>query len=283
MQSQHHASNVVPFRGHIAATAVQPEMDFSITMTSLELVDLIKEFRRAQAAKAGQVFPSKEHPELRHDNFMAKVPEVLSEGGLLNFKETYLHPQNGQEYPCYRFPKREACLMAMSYSYELQAAVYDRMTELEERSRIPNFNNPAIAARAWAEQYERRQIAEGQRDDAIRTKAQIGSNREATSMATASVATRKVNKLENALGIGRDYKQVKAIGWIREEFDLSHKSAFSQIGKALSKFSRDRGQEPLTAPDSQFGTVKMFHVDVIAAFRLELRRDRNLLGKIRRR
>jgi hypothetical protein len=24
-------------------------------------------------------------------------------------------------YPCYRFPKREACLMAMSYSYEIQA------------------------------------------------------------------------------------------------------------------------------------------------------------------
>lgn len=37
----------------------------------------------------------------------------------------------GRDLPCYRFPKREACLMAMSYSYELQATVFDRMTELE--------------------------------------------------------------------------------------------------------------------------------------------------------
>ena len=32
--------------------------------------------------------------------------------------------------------KREARLMAMSYSYELQAKVFDRMTELEEKLRI---------------------------------------------------------------------------------------------------------------------------------------------------
>lgn len=69
--------------------------------------------------------------ELRHDHFMAKVPKVLGEGGVPKFRDTYVNPQNGQTYPCYRFPKREACLMAMSYSYELQAKVYDRMTALE--------------------------------------------------------------------------------------------------------------------------------------------------------
>jgi phage antirepressor YoqD-like protein len=94
---------------------------------------------------------------------MAKVPEVLGEGGLPNFRDTYLHPQNGQKYPCYRFPKREACLMAMSYSYELQAAVYDRMTALEEQGRgpkLPNFHDPVIAARAWADQAEAARKAE---------------------------------------------------------------------------------------------------------------------------
>ena len=91
----------------------------TVTMTSFELVDFINSTR-----KDGEAV-------LRHDHFMAKVSKVLGEG-VPKFRDTYVHPQNGQEYPCYRFPKREACLMAMSYSYELQAKVFDRMTELEE-------------------------------------------------------------------------------------------------------------------------------------------------------
>ena len=50
---------------------------------------------------------------------------------------------------------------------------------------LPNFCNPAEAARAWADLYEKNQAtelraltAESERDEAIRTKAQIGSRRE---------------------------------------------------------------------------------------------------------
>ena len=49
--------------------------------------------------------------------------------------------------------------MAMSYSPAISAAVYDRMTELEQQvvaaPALPNFGNPAEAARAWALEYER--------------------------------------------------------------------------------------------------------------------------------
>lgn len=54
---------------------------------------------------------------------MAKVPEVLVDASP-NFRGCY-KGQNGKELPMYRFPKREACLMAMSYSYDLQAKVLD--------------------------------------------------------------------------------------------------------------------------------------------------------------
>ncbi len=61
---------------------------------------------------------------------MAKVLKVLGETAP-EFLGTVKRPQPAggvRDCPGYRFPKREACLTAMSYSYELQAKVFDRMT-----------------------------------------------------------------------------------------------------------------------------------------------------------
>ena len=130
--------------------------DTTVTMTSRELVDFINNHRKKEAEGSGYAFPSKGFAKLGHDDFMRKCPEVLG-GGVRNFSDTYVHEQNGQTYPCYRFPKREATLMAMSYSYALQAAVYDHMTALEAKAAQPAFQIPATlsaALRLAAEQAE---------------------------------------------------------------------------------------------------------------------------------
>ena len=95
-----------------------------LTMTSLELVEYINSERDTGAT------------ELRHDHFMAKVPYVLGLEHAPKFRGIYLDAY-GREKPCYDFPKREACLMAMSYSYDLQAKVFDRMTALEAKQTTP--------------------------------------------------------------------------------------------------------------------------------------------------
>ena len=89
-------------------------------MSSLELVEFINSTR------------GEGESELTHANFLKKVPKVLCNGDEVKFYSIYLDTNN-REKPCYQFPKREACLMAMSYSYELQAKVFDRMTELEAK------------------------------------------------------------------------------------------------------------------------------------------------------
>lgn len=119
----------------------------AVTMTSLELVDFINNHREQQAEQAGEPFPSKGFAKLEHADLLKKVPEVLG-GGVGNFSDTYVHPQNGQTYPCYRFPKRESCLIAMSYSYDLQAAVFDYMTDLEQKLAKPMTQAQLIAASA---------------------------------------------------------------------------------------------------------------------------------------
>lgn len=105
------------------------------TMTSLEMVDYINAERKAKAEMEGLNFPCKKYRKLRHDNFMSKVPKVLGEIQSPKFLGDYTDDK-GRPQPCYNFPKREACLMAMSYSYELQAQIFDRMTLLEGKPDI---------------------------------------------------------------------------------------------------------------------------------------------------
>lgn len=159
----HTQNQIINTPNRAPQNGVYESVERDISMTSLELVEFINGDRKRQASAAGMVFPNEGYPKLLHKNFLAKVPEVLGSTSAkfsADLPDGYNRPRRG-----YILPKREACLMAMSYSYELQAAVYDHMTELEERTKgrviatLPDFSNPAAAARAWAEQFELQQAA----------------------------------------------------------------------------------------------------------------------------
>ena len=95
-----------------------------------------------------------------HSDFMKKARKVIGEdvGKFSDIsKDSY-----GRDRSILLLPEREACLMAMSYSYELQAHVFDSWQELKSKkvAALPDFTNPAEAARAWAEQFEVRKIAQ---------------------------------------------------------------------------------------------------------------------------
>ncbi|MHA6305673.1 Rha family transcriptional regulator [Hafnia paralvei] len=116
------------FNGILISNAAEP------TMTSPEMVEWINVERKSKAEEEGMPFPCKKYRKLRHADFTKKVPKVLGEGYAKNFEHPFISEQNGEEYPGYKFPKREACLMAMSYSYELQSKVYDYMEELDRQT-----------------------------------------------------------------------------------------------------------------------------------------------------
>lgn len=108
---------------NLVVTGTQAEV---VTMTSLELVDFINELRKNES---GYVI-------LRHDHFMAKVPKVLGEQAAPKFSGTASYEAGGgakRVRSIYNLPKREATLMAMSYSPEISAQVYDRMEALEKQ------------------------------------------------------------------------------------------------------------------------------------------------------
>ena len=92
------------------------------TISSVELVEIINSMRPEGSA------------ELRHDNFMAKIkdhPGIQSPDFLGDYKDS-----RGRFQKCYHLPKREAELMVMSESREVQTKVYDRLAAFEARSTV---------------------------------------------------------------------------------------------------------------------------------------------------
>ena len=66
----------------------------------------------------------------------------------------------GEMRPCYSLSKTECLYIATKFNDEARAKLVLRWEELENQVRkseivMPNFSNPADAARAWADQYER--------------------------------------------------------------------------------------------------------------------------------
>lgn len=109
------------------------------------------------------------------------------------------------------------------------------------------------ALRAYANEVEQKELALKQRDQALATKAWIGSKREATAMATASAAKRETQKLQIRLDQNEDWATVKKV-----EFALG--GAYDW--RKLTATSAELKIERIDVPDKNYGTVKSYHKDV---------------------
>ena len=83
----------------------------------------------------------------RHSNVTTDTRNMLIElygqGGLLNFQDTRINPQNGQSYPGFKLPKRETLILVSGYSIAMRAKIIDRWQELEAAA--PTVNPAALS------------------------------------------------------------------------------------------------------------------------------------------
>lgn len=229
----------------------------------------------------------------RHDHVIRDIKAILETGEddftAPNFGVSEYIDPTGRKLPEYLLTRDGCMLLIMGYTGEkalkIKTAYIKRFNEMEATLKskaimMPNFSNPAEAARAWANEYEAKQLALKERDEAIKTKAWIGSKREATAMATASKYLRENERLKEQIGDSKNYKQVRAISWLKDYFELS-KVAYQQIGKKLNKLSKSLGYAVKEIEDSSYGTIKSYNVEVISAFKKALDSDLNMLRAYR--
>ena len=129
---------------------------------------------------------------------------------------------------------------------------------------------------------------QAERDEAIRTKARIGSQREATAMATASAKARECEKLREQIGDSETYKRATAIPWLSEYFDTRNDGLYNSLAAQLKKVEASMPPEfaHKPTPDSRFGSVKAYHVAVIEKFHEIVREkipvDKKFMAKYRK-
>lgn len=219
----------------------------------------------SQLMKQQQTMPSREIAELcnkLHKNVIRDIEAVLGELKIepTEFQSTYTDNQ-GKTHKCFNLPKRETLILVSGYSIAMRAKIIDRWQALEAKSQsnLPNFSNPAEAARAWALQYEQNQsllIENTKKDQLIgeyKPKADyVDMILKSTSLVTITQIAkdygksgRAMNKLLNDLGIQYYqsgqwllYSKYHAQGYTHSEtINIKHNNGLDEI-KMTTKWTQ---------------------------------------------
>ncbi|ENC9766243.1 Rha family transcriptional regulator [Pseudomonas aeruginosa] len=141
--------------------------------------------------------------------------------------------------------------LVTGYSIPLRHKVIRRLHELEEQVAQPAIPQTLPEAlRLAADLAEECQQLAAERDHAVKTKAQIGSRREAQALAKASSAVRQVQRLNDELGHGTRFATVTAV-----EIAAGEKFPINAY-VPLRKWCQTYGIQPEDVPDRRYGKVK---------------------------
>lgn len=218
------------------------------TMTSIELHEIINAARRVE-----------NEPIVQSNHFLARIEDEL-EGELADVK-VLQNPTGGRPRRYYDLTLDQCLLVGMRESKAVRRSV---LAELNKRqNQIPQTLPEAL--RLAADLAEKNEALSIERDEAIRTKAQIGNSREATAMATASAARREAKRLKNELGKGTKQATITAVEIATGE-KLGRRAYIP-----LRKWCKEHGVNAADVRDDRYGSVKAWPAGAwIACFDVDL-------------
>ncbi len=172
----------------------------------------------------------------------------LEEFGLLDFKS---ESTGGRptEYAFLNEPQSTLLLTFMRNTDIVRAFKKKLVREFWEMVQQRNQRAPALPAdyigalEHLLESKRSEKLAIEQRDHAIETKAEIGSRREATAMATASAAVREAARLRDELGFSARHATILKV-------EAATDRSFSYVN--LRRWCKANGVTPETVPDKRY-------------------------------
>lgn len=189
----------------------------------------------------------------RHDSVLRDIRNMLKELGLgaHTFGGTYLSKQNKQ-MPLFNLDREHTDCLLTGYSAKARMKVIKRWHELEE-------NKPALT-----QDDQLLMLAQGvikltkERDEAIKTKAQINDKRTATIMGRLGQANKKIKKLEEQTQDAGNYRSIRAMK-IPKMINVGDKQRVNHA--VLKEISIDLGLNIIKVDDQLYGKVNAYHID----------------------
>lgn len=208
------------------------------------MIDLVKEERMTSLQVAE--ITGKEHKNVLRDIRNMEASWVKVNGRRFELVD-YIDAK-GEKRPCYSLTKTECLYIATKFNDEARAKLVLRWEELEKAKSfvtLPDFSNPAEAARAWADQYEKTKAAE---------KEMIALSK------TMAVMEPKVSYYDKIL----NSKATVTVTQIAQDYGLSAK-ALNDILQRLGIQHKVNGQWILYAPHISQGYVHSKSISITHA------------------
>ena len=223
-------------------------------------MNMLAQFNQNQKTMSTRVIADlceKEHRNVKRDS------EVMFQGlqlDALNFEHIYFDSMNRQQTE-YLLDEELTMTLVTGYNIVLRNRVIKRWKELEGQS-VANLPDYPTALRLYADQLEVSARLELERNHAIATKAEIGSKREATSMATASKYKRENTKLKVQLDESLNFATIKKVQSL---------TGGTYDTYALRRHSKANRLEVQKAEDANYGSVNSYHKDAwLAVYSINL-------------
>lgn len=201
----------------------------------------------------------------RHDSVLRDIRNLLSQGvDAHNFVETSYTDKANRQQKCFTLTKKGCLILASGYDALLREKIINRWEELENQVRkseivMPNFSNPAEAARAWADQYERNLALEANNKELKEENQTLAPKGEYFDDLVARNLLTNFTKVAHQLNI----KRKTFIEWlIRDKFiyrDQKNKlvpyakyaHTYFHINDTKGKYSKWAGNQTLITPEGK--------------------------------
>lgn len=128
---------------------------------------LIQENLKTMSSREIAKLCDKDHRNVCRD--IDALNESYAQMALLKVEQSDYIADNGQSYRQYLLNKEQTIDLITGYRADIRIRINRRWAELEQQVNqaspaiaLPDFTNPAIAARAWADEYQAKQIAQEQ-------------------------------------------------------------------------------------------------------------------------
>lgn len=214
-------------------------VDFKQTMSSLEIAKLT----------------GKPHNDVLKAIRAMEPAWVKVNGG--NFSRVEYKDAKGEMRPAFELTKTECLYVATKFNDEARAKLVIRWEELEKKARanmlqLPDFTNPAEAARAWAQEYEQK------------TTLMIENKQLEEENIQLALENQELKNDKNYLDLIMRSKALLTISQIAQDYGMSGKALNKQLAQMGIQYSIN-GQWILYAKYKDCGYVSSRSIDITRA------------------